>query len=396
MAHAARVFTAVTCLALTALLTGCGTKGTPVAAEMDVRTLDSGTYPVNRFTYDRNSNGNGATLEGMRMADAVAPAVKIDPSLKVGRGGVVLSSVADVVSVSRLSSSAKPVLANRGFIAGYANSGADMEDPAGKDTPDPNSTSVTLRLLRFPSADSAKLAAKELEDADFNVALNQNQKLTMPEYPDAFAHWRPNVGNIGVTMARKEFVISVFLARPTVDKADLLSWAKKTLDAEVPAVDAFAPTPADKVDQLPVDPDRLLARALVADRDNRKPDQDNFAVYGPNWMIGLAGDMALRTRLFTDTGMDQMAVADDTLLFRVRDAKAGADLVAGLILSLNETSAGAPDKVPEVKCVHHKSGDINNRCYVIYKRYVAGVSAGTEAEAQKMAAAQYTLLANSL
>lgn len=398
MNRALRVVTAVTCVALTAVAAGCAQEGTATPGEPDVRTLDAGTYPVNRHSYDPNANGSGAILEGMRMADAVVPTVQVDSSLRVGRGGIVLTTVKDVVSVSHLSSSAKPVLENRGFIAGFATSGSDLPDPAGSTAPDPKATTVTVRLLRFPSADNAKLAARELEDADFTVALDQNRKLTVPDYPDAFAHWRPGVSNVGMTMPRKEFVISVFVSRPSSDQADLLSWLKKSLDAEVPLVDAFAATPADRIDKLPVDPDHLLARILVADRDNRKPNPDSFAVFGPTMLIHPAGDQALRTRLVKDTGLDAMASIDDNYLFRTRDAKSGADLVSGLISSLGETSVSGPgpENVPDTKCVHRKSGDAAFRCYVIYKRYVGVVNAESQADADRMATAQYALFANSL
>ncbi|MEV6069560.1 hypothetical protein AB0L82_23690 [Nocardia sp. NPDC052001] len=396
MNRATRVLTALTCLALTATLSGCAQKGKAVAGEMDVRTLDAGTYAVNRFTYDRNSNGNGPMLEGMRMASAVVPTVQIDPSLKIGRGGIVLTNINDVVTVSHLSSSAKPVLQNRGFVAGFAMSGSDLPDPAGSNAPDPASTTATIRLLRFPSADNAKLAAKELEDADFGVALDQNKKLTLADYPDAFSHWRPGVGSIGVVMARKEFVISIFISRPKAEQGDLLSWAKKTLDAEVPVVDAFAPTPADQIDALPVDPDRLLARILVPDRDSHTPDPDNFAVYGANMLIHPAGDESLRQRLVNDTGMDAMALTKDGYLFRTRDARGGIDLTAGLISSLGETAIGAPDKVPDTKCVQHRADSTSYRCYVVYKRYVGVVTGSSPDEVQKKATAQYVLLANSL
>ncbi|WP_067688535.1 DUF7373 family lipoprotein [Nocardia jejuensis] len=394
MGRATRIVTVVTTLALTALVAGCGTKGTPVASELDVRTLDVGSYPVDRYTYDRDTNGNGPLLEAMRMSEAVVPSVRVDSTLKVGRGGIVLATMQDVVDVSHLSSSAKPVLQKRGFIAGFAASGSDLNDVG--NVPDPASTTITIRLLRFPSSDNAKLAAKELEDADFAVAPDQNRKLSLSEYPDAFSHWRPGVANVGVTMPRKEFVVSVFVSRPKADQTDLLFWAKKTLDAEAPAIDAFAATPADSIDKLPVDPDRLLARTLVTDRDGHTPNQDTFAIFGPNWLIHPAGDMSLRTRLVADTGMDSMAQADDSYLFRVRDAKAGAELVAGLISSLGETSTTAPDKVPDTKCVRHKSDTLSYRCYVIYKRYVAAVNADSESDVHQRATAQYALLANSL
>ncbi|MET8424095.1 hypothetical protein [Nocardia sp. NPDC004860] len=394
MRRPGRVVTAVTCLTLTALLSGCGRSGTPVPGELDVRTLDTGSYPVNRYAYDRNNGGKGNTLEGIRMTAAVAPAVKIDSHLNIGRGGVVLSTVDDVVNVSHLSSAVKGVLTNRGFVAGFAASGSDREDV--NDNPDPNGTTITTRVLRFPSADNAKLAARELEDADFNVALNVNQKLTLPDYPDAYAHWRPGVPNIGLTMARKDFVISLFILRPSADQKDLLSWAKKTLDAQVPTLDAFQETPNDQISQLPVDPDRLLARTLVTDRDHRTVDPDNFAVFPANWLILPSDDMAYWTKLVSDGGADEMSSADGNFVIRLRDGKASADFVTGMISNLQESTTSGPDKVPDVKCVHRTSDKSPSRCYVSYKQYVGVVNGTNDSDAQKKAAAQYALLANSL
>ncbi|MFE2998277.1 hypothetical protein ACFXG4_25105 [Nocardia sp. NPDC059246] len=394
MRRPARVVTAITCLALTALLSGCGRSGTPVPGELDVRTLDTGSYPVNRYTYDRNNGGKGNTLEGIRMTAAIAPAVKIDSHLNIGRGGVVLSTVDDVVNVSHLSSAVKSVLTNRGFVAGFAASGSDREDV--NDNPDPNGTTITTRVLRFPSADNAKLAARELEDADFNVALNVNQKLTLPDYPDAYAHWRPGVPNIGLTMARKDFVISLFILRPSADQKDLLSWAKKTLDAQAPTLDAFQETPNDQISQLPVDPDRLLARTLVTDRDHKTVDPDNFAVFPANWLILPSDDMAYWTKLVSDGGADEMSSADGNFVIRLRDGKASTDFVTGMISNLQESATSGPDKVPDVKCVHRTSDKTPSRCYVSYKQYVGVVNGTNDSDAQKKAAAQYALLANSL
>ncbi|MEU1429938.1 hypothetical protein ABZ412_22945 [Nocardia sp. NPDC005746] len=396
MGRPARVVTALTCLALiAALASGCGRSGTAVPGELDVRTLDTGTYPVNRYTYDRNNGGKGATLEGIRMTAAVAPAVKIDPALNIGRGGAVLASVDDVLNVSHLASAVKNVLVNRGFVAGFAASGSDREDV--NDNPDPNGTTITTRVLRFPTADAAKLAARELEDADFTVALNINQKLTLPDYPDAYAHWRPGVPTIGVAMAHKDFVISLFILRPTADLQSLLSWSKKTLDAEIPVLDAFAATPNDQIAQLPVDPDRLLARTLVMDRDHRTVDPDKFAVFPANWLVLPSDDLGFWTKLVADTGASEMSVADGSFVIRVRDTQAGADLMAGMIRNLQETTTTAvDDKVPDSQCVHRSSDKKPSRCYVRYKQYVGVADGANDAEAKKKAVAQYALLANSL
>lgn len=394
MGRPARIVFAISCLAVTALVAGCGKSGTAIPGEIDVRTLDTGSYPVDRYTYDRNANGSGNALEGMRMAAAVVPSVKIDSSLDISFAALVMADSTDVINYGHLAAAAKPVLDNRGYLTGYAAGGSDRAQVNGN--PDPNGTDVTVRVLRFSSADNAKLAARELEDADFNVALNVNQKLSLPDYPDAFSHWRPGVPNIGLAMPHKDFVISLFISRPTANQADLLSWAKKALDAEVPQLDAFGETPADQIAQLPVDPDRLLARTLVADRDHKTPDQDAFALYPANWLVLVADKMADRVQLVANTGLTEIAIADGNFVFRLRDAQAGKDFAAGMIKTLGENSSAALDKVPDTTCVHRDSDSAPSRCYVGYKQYVAVVDGTSVSDAQSKAAAQYALLANAL
>ncbi|MTE17288.1 DUF7373 family lipoprotein [Nocardia aurantiaca] len=389
------------CLALTGLLTGCAQSGHPLAGEMDVRTLDVGGNAVDRFHYDTAANGHGDVLEGIRMAAAVVPTMKIDQSLNVGRGSFVHTKIADLVKYDGLPDVAKPILERRGFIVDYATSGSDRPDPKGSDHADPNANAVTMVLMRFPTADNAKLAAREMEDADFAVALQQNVKLTVAEYPDALAHYRPGVNNVGVRMARKDFVLSIFASRPSADQRDLLSLVKRTLDAEVPAIDAFQETPADKLDTLQPDPDNLLARVLADKRDaGRAPDPDTFAVWNTNWNIDSALDQAARKALLEKTGTDAFGFVDDNEIFRVRDAAAGEDLVNGLVTVLGSGFAtdSAPDKVPGTRCGHwtDSSADDAYRCWVGYRRYVAVVFAPNLATVQRKATAQYALLANSL
>ncbi|GAB2506564.1 DUF7373 family lipoprotein [Nocardia heshunensis] len=389
------------CLAVAGLLTGCAQSGHPVAGEMDVRTLDVGGSAVDRFHYDTSSNGHGDVLEGIRMAAAVAPSLKVDQSLDIGRGTFVHTTTADLVKYDGMPNVAVPILQKHGFIVDFTTGGSDRPDPKDSSHADPNSNTVSLVLMRFPTTDAAKLAARELEDADFAVALQQNVKLTIPEYPDAMAHYRPGINNIGVVMARKEFVLDIFAVRPSADQRDLLSLAKRTLDAEVPAIDAFQETPTDKLDTLQPDPDNLLARVLVDKRDAaRAPDPDNFVIWHPNWILDNSDDQAARQALLDRTGADAFGYADTNEIYRVRDAAAGTDLVNGLVSIMGNTYSTdtAPDNVPGAQCGHWAdlSGKNPYRCYVGYRRYVAIVYATDAATARRKATAQYALLANSL
>ncbi|MBF6327464.1 DUF7373 family lipoprotein [Nocardia transvalensis] len=391
----------VACVAAAGLLAGCAVQGTPHAAELDVRTLDVGPYAVDRHRYDQRANGKGALLEGMRMSQAVVPAVRIDPSLRVGQGGRVVRD-SDDATRKLLAGVSKPVLDNRKMLVGYAAGGTDRDYSAGA-PPVPDATAVTNMLLRFPDADTARTAARELEDVDFGVAPDLNRKLTLSKYPDAHIHYRPGVPTIGTFMAYREFVISLFIERPRAEEPDLLAWVKKTLDAQVPALDRFQPTPQDRIDELPVDPDGLLARAVVRDRADQTPDPDRFAVYAPPAFVHIATDEAERQRLIDDTGLDALAVAENSSVVRVRDADAGQRLITGLMAGAGQgyEPTDGPKNVPGAKCLQFtSSGDpareTKFRCYIPYKRYVEVITAQERTDALQRSAAAYALLANSL
>lgn len=400
MVRTQRIALTASCLALAGMLAGCaGVQGTPTAGEIDVRALEVGTYPIDKHDYSQDSGGKGALLEGMRMSDAVVPTVRIDPMLKFGRGSTVVTDAEQALNfVAKVS---KPVFDNRKLIVGYAASGADRPDPAGQSNPAPDATAVTNALFRFPDEATAKLAARELEDVDIAISPD-NRKLSSRKYPDAHIHWRPGVPTVGTFMAHKEFVISLFIQRPTADGDDLVKWVDKTLAAQVAQLGEFTATPENKLDSLEVDPDGLLARVAVADRKDRAPDPASFAVYGGYHTVHRADDESVHLRLIEDAGVDHIGLVDDSYVARTRDAEAAQKLVTGLLESegAHYDPLGAPRDVPGAKCLQLNSkGDPEReykyRCYVAYKRYVGVVTSDKEPDVRQKVAAEYALLANS-
>ncbi|MFE1593162.1 hypothetical protein [Nocardia sp. NPDC058705] len=380
-------------------LTGCTVSGTPVAGEPDVRGLETGTFATDRHTYTDTAGNRGALVEGARMSAAVVPAVRIDPSLSHGRGGVVVPDIERALDF--VANVSKPVLENRKFITGYVALGADKADPAGETRPGPDATALTTALFRFPTASAATLAARELEDVDLAVSP-ENRKLTSTKYPEAYLHWRPGVPTIGAFLAHKEFVISLFIQRPRADATDLTAWIDKNLAAELAQLSKFEPTPAEKIADLPVDPTGLLARAIVEDRATMRPGEYTFASYAPEHLINKAANLTTRQNLVTTTGVEAYAVVEGGAVTRVRDQPAARSLMQGLIDSAGHYDPiTAPADVPTATCLKlndngNKEDDYVYRCYVAYKRYLAMVSADGEPEVRQKITAQYALLANSL
>jgi hypothetical protein len=385
-------------IVIATLLTGCGLTGHPTAGEIDVRTLQVGSYPVDRFHYELHAGGNGPMLEGIRMSAAVVPGYRIDPSVNYG---VKILVDPEDQAAHLLSDAARSVLARHNMVIGYATAGADRPVPAGE-TP-PAATMVLNLVLRFPDSDTAALAARELEDADFGPATTANRTLVLPQYPEAYLHYRPGEAVVGGWLAHHEFVLIPTVQRPTADEHDLLDWIRKCFDAEIPALDRFQPTPMSKLDTLPVDPDGLLARAVVSDRGKHTSAAPDFANYATSALVASAPDEAGRQRLFDDTGVDEAGLVDTSMIVRSRDSAAAARLVDGLIAT-REPEYDPHDSpvpaVPGVQCLQlNAKGTAKEdtfRCYVPYKRYVARIFGSDESDLKQKVAAQYSLLANSL
>lgn len=401
MVRISRIALAAACVVVAGVVSGCGgVTGTAVPGEVDVRKLEVGTYPVDAHRYDQNSAGKGALLEGMRMADAVAPTVLVDASLKYGRGSTLVGDTTKALDF--VANVSKPVLDKRKFVVGFSASGADDPDPKGDTRPAAGTTAITTFVMRFPDETAAKLAARELEDVDLGVSPD-NRKLPSNKYPDAYVHWRPGVANVGAFHAHKEFVVSLFIQRPRADGTDLLSWVERTLAAQLPVLDGFRATPVTQLDTLQVDPEGMLARVAVADRKGHTPDGRKFAVYGPSYAVHSAADQAATQKLLDDTGTDRISVVDASLVFRTRDSDASRTLIDGLVntMGVEFDPVTAPNDVPSAKClklnaIGDNDRDFRYRCYVPYKRYVGLVTSDKEPDVRQKVAAQYALLANSL
>ncbi|WP_157555253.1 DUF7373 family lipoprotein [Nocardia crassostreae] len=85
--------------------------------------------------------------------------------------------------------------------------------------------------FRLAALAAAARAAAGIEAADFAVAADTNQQLSVPKYSAALAHWRPGTPTIGSTMARGSYVISLYAGVAAADSAQLTRLVEKIYDA---------------------------------------------------------------------------------------------------------------------------------------------------------------------
>ncbi|QLY31873.1 DUF7373 family lipoprotein [Nocardia huaxiensis] len=391
------------------VLTGCATiSGTPAAGEIDVRALDIGSYPVEPLDYRREYNhrlDNGAELAVMRLAGAVANGLEIDPALKY------TTRVVDITSASRadmvLAEVAAQAAERHGMQFGYSTTSSthkisqdgfgstEVMNAFGHGEPPPDGSAVNLTVLQFPDQDSARTAAIDMEAADFAVAPDLNERLTLTDYPDAKAHWRPGITNMAATLARGNYVINVFVQLPEADSNLLRARAQQVLAVQLPLLDALQPLSAREVLRLDYDPEGMLRRTLHPEKYMTP------SVQTENWLAARAflhgaGDMESWRELLGIGGVDYTStVKSGGMVLRARD-ETSATALSSAIQAKTAKAADAPEGVPDSWCNVEESKTRNNfYCMVRYDRYVARVTSTQLKDAHQRAAAQYALLANA-
>ncbi|HXO54107.1 MAG TPA: hypothetical protein VN888_24500, partial [Mycobacterium sp.] len=256
-----------------ALLAGCGHDGgtgSPPATSakppaVDVSTLDTGKYlTLPRRLGQVASEDEGRMAEAIRMAEAVADPMSVDPTLVEQSVFAPLITASDVASNISMTGQAvvAPVLAKYGMVAGRLLMANNTKvDPSSSERPEHDVKTVLIMLVRFQDATAAKNAAVEMDAADFAVSP-ENVPVPVTKYPTAHGHWRPTNPSMASTLAHDDFVIHVLVTNPTPNLETLTGMVEKTFDQEIPALDRFAPTPVDRIAKLPKDPDGLLGRLV--------------------------------------------------------------------------------------------------------------------------------------
>jgi hypothetical protein len=400
-----RVATLVSVAAAAVLTGACGSSvsGSAKAGDIDIRTLDIGSYSTDPREISTDVSPElGKLLEGARMADAVALVADIDPKFEYSSAQIVKDpqEAADALSLIE-TPVIKPVLEKYGMIVGFGVSGLDgplEEFELGQ------SSNFVMVVNRFPSDDVARQAAVEIDAADFAVTAD-NVGVPIPRHPDAKAHWRPGHQSIGATQAHGPFVVSVFAVTPTPNLDELSERVAKILDIEVPLLDKFTPTPVDKLTTLPVDVDDLESKVLVTPgADLEVGEYSNFGAHGG---LHFQPDKHYKDKLLQNAGLERL-VTDNGFpaLFMVRDEKAATDLVplwnAALKDSLDGKDFAAKTGIPGALCVQADKAETSDAaaetdyiCTFAYQNYMAMVQSDDAADVARRVAAQYSLLAKS-
>ncbi|MFI6045096.1 hypothetical protein ACIA8C_25935 [Nocardia sp. NPDC051321] len=410
--------TAATAILLT--IAGCGSSavGSPKPGEIDVRTLDAGKYstePLDTYEEYSHSLRRGTSLAVSRLANHVVTGIDIDPKLRYGTGVQEITKPDDVKNA--LAEQSVSIAAQHKILFGFASGSSDfLPEPAVAVPSD--STLTTVTVMQFPDPESAERAAVELEDADFAVSPEQNERVQLPKYPLAHSHWRPGTPTIGSVIAHGNYVVNTFISTSQPDLAALTGLVEKVYAAQLPMLDTLTPLSAEQVLRLDFDPEGVIRRVLNPTKI-AVPDVGGLAAYELQGFLHWQTDRAAAKNLYANgdrfvfsdaysatTNSYTRGIAqsfgkgisrflDGAIVIRARDIDSARALWS-TILDAPDTGQ-APPKVPDSKCAEHPTTRYVKDwiCAIQYRNYVGYVWSTQLLDAQQRAAAQYALLANS-
>ncbi|MEV0772317.1 hypothetical protein [Nocardia salmonicida] len=393
--------TKVVCVLATTLLTtvvaACGGPDEVAAIDVpvDLATLDVGNYPTQPRQVGVVTNlDQGRFIEAERLGDFVPAPADIDPRF-IHTNPTIASVFLDAeAALGKIMAVDQFAEVAPDFIGGFVSSAETEPKNMGLD--------MVNAVMIFPDAQRAATAAAELEKLDFGYAPN-NQRIEIPGYPAATAHWQPDQQSIGSWFATGHLVIytwfydylKIYLEK--VDKQVLLDLTRKSLDTIVPSVAKFTPTPSTELMTLQRDREGMLGRTAPRVREDSWINPPG--VYAGRTARHFLSDPVSTTKMIDDFGIDLYA-NDGAEVYRARDiagAQGVRDELGGLTRKF--TASAPPKNLPSAKCKEYIGRQqriaIRFYCAVSYDRYAAYVWSNQLLDAQQRISAQYALLVNA-
>ncbi|MEU8896901.1 hypothetical protein [Nocardia sp. NPDC048505] len=365
------------------LLAGCGGSGSDAGGPAAPSKLDHGNYPtVPRDLEKERTPETGAIQEAIRLAGFVPLPMDLDNRLVFGTAGT-KKLTAQHPPVGWVDPNDKFAEVVPGLIAGWRTKGS-------RRTQAHLGLNVELSLLRFGSAEQATHAMNVLP-GETHKKYPPKGPLEIPGYPGQTFHTQFDA--VESWIARGDLLVKIYVSNALAvppDPAPLLDTAKRFLDKQFELLKGYTPTPVDKLPDLPVDPEGLLARTLPVDKPGTYDD--------PTGVYPVAAELHLRTRpdlmrrTYTDARVDLIATAGSQL-YRTGDPAAAQRLLAALTAAVPTDFApyDSPPGLPDAKCFKKRIG-VSLTCYLTYEHLLAEVVAAQPQDLNQRLAAQYKLL----
>lgn len=370
--------------------------GGPAPGTVDVSLLDTGNYPT-RPAPPLGTAGTaerGGLVEGVRMAEHVVGPWEVDSAfIQAVRPTTVYKDPAALRQL--LLERGAAAAGKHNFVTGFSSARRT----------EPDRMSLVNAVLRFADPQSAAAAATEFAELSLqpNDDLPRAQPVSVPNHPATRASTyettppgsaAPETA-VDAYTARGPFVLIQSAATPdgVGSAADIIA---RTLDQQIPAIDAFVPTPVSELADLAVDDSGLLARTVPQTGDEIPADTNQ--AYGPHAALHFQSSPLNSAQLFTDTGMDVWARGKASV-YQVRDGEAAVKMFEQFV-SESQDSGGKPvasvPNIPDSRCLQHEETlGTYVVCFAVVDRYVIEAGSVQIADVHQLSAAQYAMLVAS-
>ncbi|MEU1206769.1 hypothetical protein [Nocardia sp. NPDC005825] len=397
---------AAAALAISVLVSaGCGSESHAAEEQaVDLSKLDTGNYS----TKPRNVKANdpariGRYLEALRIGNFMPLAQDIDPALKYNVPDVNPFTNGDSFLADKIAGNdAAFGWLNRtefdtntpGFVAGFQTGARSEDDPT-------ISYEIKTAVMEFESDTSAAAAATALARSGFGK--NEGTEPThSTAYPTAQIAWLPKYQALASWYPTGKFIVlalAINHEKSTLgesDQAGLVALSDKATAVVADRLKEFRPTPADKLGDLPLDPQGMLRMTLI------RPDGDMtaFAFDGTldahGALLAEEDPNTARSR-FEKAGADAVSYGAGQVV-RVRDYAAAESYITDKASTKFQRRIDSPPALPGVRCVEYRGPSRTEppfRCLAAYGQYAAEVWSTQKQDVYQRISAQYAMLVNS-
>ncbi|QIS11092.1 DUF7373 family lipoprotein [Nocardia arthritidis] len=265
---------------------------------------------------------------------------------------------------------------------------------------------MTIVLLRFPSADEARAAAMEFAATPLNDRTDRHD-IALPDIAGASAWSNTDVKGFAFA-AHGDYAVLSLAAVPRPDPNALAAQFETMFRAQFARLEQLTPTPVDDILDLPSATEPLMRLALPLSKKagtSFSLFDATIGIYTPAGELHFERDATVAGRAFTDAGVDLVA-HNDGIVYRTRDFDSAVKLQTALTApGRNDDEIDPPHGITDAHClaladpepIRHDS----YLCAVAVGRYV-GVVGEEYAFGERMAptfyqrvAAQYAILARA-
>lgn len=323
-------------------------------------------------------------VEAQRLADHVVGPWEVDPAFTLPRVATIGVALSDKGIDHAIGPPVGQIAVDHGFINGFVTSRGNTLKA------DEPRTSLTNMVLRFPTVEDATAVASAAHEQNPGV-LTDPVPVAIPGHPEALAKRGLYLGDVEVESFAAHGPYVLYQSVRTTEGRPPEEVVAKTLDLQIPAIDAFKPTDPSQFATMELDPTGLIARTLRIKKPNSMQ-----GVYGRYGILhfntpSMAGALEA-------AGVDAVSVGQTQMyVFQTRDADAAKALAAQMVegLSKDTKPSETVPGMPSARCFDGAKMTIlllRATCVVAADRWVLQSSSEQPIDAAQQLAAQYLML----